>query len=358
MRIRLTLMALLFFGVATAQAGPLDATLPATSPACLSEGSNGDTPCLLAALGTTTAEDHARNHQDLVRLFDWDAWNRLLLVMDFTRDRHGVTQLRIADVDGGGRDLVLPMGPRAWRAAVAAARRYFREAIDPPHKAPPPAKGIVPVCITMDGMFERAETVLDGRVVRMRNGDAATSDDCFDPIRGMGETLRALALDAAPFCARIDLPDAAEQIRLCERLSGDRMAAAAVANRALRFAYWNCSTADKLADVAPVFAAAASLHIDGRAAVTGAAAPQAWQAFSCERDTYFYFAGFDATANGAVAHGTMTTGRSEHVPGGRDKIFESHAAFTQTWVRGADGQFRVTDWTIDAFSPEIERKPD
>jgi hypothetical protein len=356
MRIRLTLIALLFFGVATAQAAPLDATLPTTAPACLSEGSNGDTSCMLAALGTTTAEDHARNHRDLVRLFDWDAWNRLLLVMDFTRDRHGAAQLRIADVDGGGRNLVLPIGPRVWRAAVATARRYFRQAIDPPHKVPPPAKGIQPICVTMDGMFERAETVLDGRVVRMRNGDAATSDDCFDPIRGMGETLRALALDVAPFCAKIDLPDTAEQIRLCERLSGDRMAAAEVANRASRFAYWNCSTADKLADVAPIFAAAASLHIDGRAAVAGAAAPRAWQAFTCERDTYFYFAAFDATAGGAVAHGTVTHRRRESVTGGESKVFESHATFTQSWARGADGQFRVTDWTIDAFSPEIEQK--
>ena len=167
MKIRLAFVVLVFAVAAHGAPPDMAVSLPSTptissAQDCPRDGSDSSMTCVLAAVGATTAENRARDRQDLVRLLDWDAWGRLLLVIDFTRDRLGEKRLHIADVYGDGHDIVLPVDAMTWHAAVAAAQRYRDEAAHPPHRVPSPENGIQRVCVTADGMTEIAETVLRG----------------------------------------------------------------------------------------------------------------------------------------------------------------------------------------------------
>ena len=361
MKIRLAFVVLVFAVAAHGAPPDMAVSLPSTptissAQDCPRDGSDSSMTCVLAAVGATTAENRARDRQDLVRLLDWDAWGRLLLVIDFTRDRLGEKRLHIADVYGDGHDIVLPVDAMTWHAAVAAAQRYRDEAAHPPHRVPSPENGIQRVCVTADGMTEIAETVLRGHVLRMRGGDHTTSDGCFDPMDGMALTLRTLAVQAVPLCAKLDLSGAIRQIQRCMALSGDKMVAADVSNRLEPFLGQACYRADQTATFAPLFAPDATMAIDGRPPVSGSSVVKAWAGFVCERQDHFSLSGIDAAADEATVHGSVMTTRIDNTAAGRRGIFHAFADYSQHWTRGPDGQFRLAAWIVGAFSPETEEK--
>jgi len=309
-----------------------------------------DFHCILTHTGTRPAEAHARDRTELIRLVDWDAWSRLLVFLEFTRDRGGALAVRIPAVNADDQDIVAPIAPRTWRAALAAVARYRRLAIHPPPPEPVPP-GEQRICITADGIGEQVELVLAGRVERIRSDDVHQPLDCFDPMEGLGIALRTAAVAAVPFCERIAGGAPMQQLEACRLLSGDRMAAADLYNSAGIFTSESCDQRGPVSHYLPSFAADAVLTIADRPPVRGAApAASAWLDFTCERREFYFMHAVSVAGGTGTVRGVIQASRQD--PAGKGRYLSSHADYAQRWTRGTGGGFLLADFTIGAWSPE------
>lgn len=314
-----------------------------------------DVGCILAKTGAASAEQHARDGSELVRLFDWNADYRLLFVIEFVRERDGSARLRVARTTGDGHELTAPISQATWRAAQNAVDVYHNVALHPPASArfDPHGGAFEGVCMTVDGLTELVEDVRHGRVERVRSGDFDDPGVCLEPVTQLGETLRRLVVQAVPDCAAIVEDEPILLIPACASLSGDRRTAAGIYNRARPFWDGFCERDEPVERFLPLVAPGATLMAAGEAQVAGARdAVKAWRAITCGKGRYIAFNTIEAAGDTATVRGALVTERIETAPDGTNRYFDTRAPYVQHWLRGTDGSFRLTGWTVEAFGPE------
>jgi hypothetical protein len=311
-----------------------------------------DFDCILTQTHSDSTEAAMRGRDQMIRLVDWDAWGRLLLLADFTRDAKGALMLRLPAINDGEESVSQRISLQTWRTALAALARNRHQSIYPPTPKPLPA-GQESVCVMADGIGERVELALDNRVERIHSGDSAKPLACFNAMDGFGEALRGLVVSAIPACSALKLAsdDPILNIEACRTLSGDRMAAAALHNAAEIFTSEHCDRPKPAEDFLPSVAPDAVLTIANRPGVTGAReAMTDWLAFACERREFYRTRmaavhGKDGTISGWII-------RSRPDPAFPNHYLSSQTTYTQHWTRGADGVFRMQSFTIQDWSPE------
>jgi ketosteroid isomerase-like protein len=277
-------------------------------------------------------------------------------VIAFTHDRAGNVDLHVADVGGIGHDIVQPIPAREWRAVLRAVDAYYARSLVPRERLPA-ASAIQRICVTIDGDHELLEMSHDGHVDRVRSYDIVDRQTCYTPFDKLEKTLIRSVVRLLPYCGKLERRGDLQRIEDCMLLSGDKMLAAEVFNRSYVFDNASCRPAAKADNYAAVMAPDAALTVAGRAPVGGAfPAAQAFAAYLCETDGTITFADVSASGNSATVSGTLIKSREEE--SGQERFYYATLApFTQHWTRGADGVFRMMQWTIEAFGPEAQYYP-
>jgi hypothetical protein len=302
--------------------------------------------------GVRSIEEHAAAGDQVRRVFYVDGYGRDVVALAFVRSpgRDPMLWVHFRREEDGARPepLTAPVPGTVWQEVIERSAHFDRR-FDPPPPAPARSNSeqTISLCIhSWVYTIESADPAAhEGPQPRVRR---RTEDACED---GLGEAyageLQRAAVPLLPHCSRLERSQHRNEASLllaCRLLSGDRLAAADVMNRADLL--HDVEGEDDARLISTLFDYESVVDWNGeRNEGTGSAA-SFWARRVGEgegRTTLFYDTIHGETSNRVRLVGSL-------LRAGAGSGYE-HASVEQIWTRVGDGEFQIERISVGPFGP-------
>lgn len=276
------------------------------------------------------------------RLFYVDGYGRDVIAIEYMRMPGQDPLLRVhfpTDTRRTSTPLQTSLTTQQWTSVIDASENFDRKyASRPPAKT---AEGDEAINVCIHSWVYWAEATDPGKKSR-----SVTDDACNDsPVEQFAWVAAKVARASFPHCAILDPQHGRNEATLlkdCQNLSGDRIAAAEVWNRAK--AFWSIDSADRDGGIDGLSDYKMSLEING-SVTRGKFANEMWRSLFTDRTKRpnFYYGsikGIDATT-------VVVTGEL-HLAGDDDK--SQVADVEMRWTK-AGNSFSIAAITIGPYKP-------
>lgn len=351
----LAMAAVLAVGIGPVFAGSSAAAGPPTAPCIQVSGvckpypncwrSPNDETCAWARHDAEDPQEYARDKTDMIRLIGGRGYGNLHLFVEFSRGPEGLTLMQLRKIGSDARAVTVPVSDADWIEVRARAAAFVKaDAAQRAQNDEDDRRPDSDTIICMDGINASLEIVDAGKAFYY------PVDSCRNPpVREFIGYIEARVHALVPGCEKLT-PYA---VGFCLGLSGDRFAAAEIANSASDVFWSDCEKdAPTQAALDRHFASGARFDVAGETPQRGGKAVSArWIASKCGNPAWqVYTSDILAQGNSGVVTGTVDIRDDSEVCPGQNAITRWSRLFRQHWRRDAKGAFRIADWR---FGPAV-----
>jgi hypothetical protein len=294
--------------------------------------------------GVPSIEEHAAAGEEVLRIFYVDGYGRDLVLVAFLRSPGRDPELRVyyPQPEGGVRpeSQRAPVAQSVWREVAWRGMNFDRSFVPRPGAEPP-------ICLhSWVYTVEAAERTRAGQPLRVRR---KVEDACESgPAQTFAVDVQRLALGLIPHCAALDPRqhrNEAAMLGACRILSGDRVAAAEVLNRANGFQ--RIGGREDAHRMAGLFADRAHIEWAGELYSGSGREANEWWAARLQRENGWTNAYFDRVEGESAVRVTLSGSLSRPLG---DSGLET-ASLRQIWGRDWNGDWRVERATVGPWQP-------